>query len=537
MSEWFNANQTPENNETQPQPAAPVTGDTPPAEPEVVSQPAPEMPVPPAPEAPAEETPAQPEVPVTDWRANPYTAAQPAAEQPAQPASAPETPAQDAPAQPERPAYETGWYRSGPTKNEDTAAAPQTNSDTTPPPPPYYSQPTPPQPPKKRRHNGAVIALAVIGSIAIVAMLVLLVFAISGTVNTDEPISDTEGNQAIINDDAPSLNITDWADDDGGLSATEIIDANMDSTVVINVYQMQVPSGLYQYGFGSETLTQVGEATGIVMTKDGYIITNWHVVIDEDSGEAFDQINVVTNDGTEYENAKVIGADESTDLAVIKVDATDLAVAEFGDSSKLVMGARVVTLGNAGGLQWSASQGIISGLARDVYEDTGYSIKCLQTDAAINPGNSGGPLLNNSGQVVGINSAKIAAEGYEGLGFSIPINEAKAIIDDLIKYGYVRGRVELGITGYSIASNGYYGFVIRSIEDGSMLEGTRARVGDLITAIDGVKIDGYSALRSELAKHSAGDTVTLSLLRLDSRTGAETTFEVTCELKESKPKA
>ncbi len=536
MSEWFNANQTPENQATEQQPVSPATGDTPPTETPVTETAS----VPDVTAAP------QPEAPVTDWRANPYTTAQPA-EEPAATPTAETTPIEPAqpvappPQQPQKPTYETGWYRSGPMHTDTPPQETAADDGAVPPPPPpqpsYYAQPTPPQPPKKKRHNGAVIALAVIGSIAILAMVILLAFAIGGTVNTDEPITNEESNEEVIDNDAPSLNITDWADDDGGLSATEIIDANMDSTVVVNVYQMQVPSGLYQYGFGSETLTKVGEATGIVMTKDGYIITNWHVVIDEDTGKAFDQIDVITNDGTEYENAKVIGADQSTDLAVIKVEATDLAVAEFGDSSKLVMGARVVTLGNAGGLQWSASQGIISGLARDVYEDTGYSIKCLQTDAAINPGNSGGPLINNNGQVVGINSAKIAAEGYEGLGFSIPINEAKTIIDDLIKYGYVRGRVELGITGYSIASNGYYGFVIRSIEDGSVLTDTRARVGDLITAVDGVKIDGYSALRSELAKHSAGDTVTLSLLRLDSRTGAESTFEVTCTLVESKPKS
>lgn len=499
MSEWFNENQVPQQE--QPTEATLPTADAPSAQPQ---------------QTPAQEEPAaveqQPQTPpVTDWRANPYAGGAAQSQQ--------QTP----------PAYENGWYRSGPMNVQNTAQQPVGM-------PTQSAQPTPP-PQKKKGGSAAIIALSAIGAVVVVLLVLLLVR--NFFFDDEQPVGDGSSvteEEEIINDNGPTLNITDWADDDGGLSATEIINENMDSTVVINVYAMQVPSGMYQYGFGSETLVKAGEATGIVMSKDGYVITNWHVVIDEESGEEFDQIDVVLSDGTVHENAKVIGADQSTDLAVIKVDAKDLAVAEFGDSSKLVMGARVVTLGNAGGLQWSASQGIISGLARDVYEDTGYSIKCLQTDAAINPGNSGGPLLNNNGQVVGINSAKIAAEGYEGLGFSIPINEAKKVIDDLIKYGYVRGRVELGITGYSIANNGYYGFVIRSIEDGSMLEGTRARVGDLITAIDGVKIDGYGALRSELAKHSAGDTVTLSLLRLDSRTGERTTFDVACKLKESKPK-
>lgn len=422
------------------------------------------------------------------------------------------------------PTVEDGWYRSGPTQ---------------PTPPPVYTPPTPPTPPQKKRPNGAVVALAIVGIISVVALLVLLVSAVLGTVepplSTDQPpYSDTDTNETV-NNNAPTVDITDWADDDGGLSAATIINNNLDSTVVIDVYQLKSPSAMYQFGFGGETLTQAGAGTGIVMTKDGYIITNWHVVVNEETGRAFDRIDVTTYDGKVYEDAKVIGADESTDLAVIKVDADKLSPAEFGDSSKLTMGARVITLGNAGGLHWSASQGIVSGLARDVYDDTGYSIKCLQTDAAINPGNSGGPLINNQGQVVGINSAKIAAEGYEGLGFSIPINEAKKIIDDLTKYGYVRGRVELGIEGYSVSNSAYKGFVISKIADTSSLKGTQARVGDLITAVDGVKIDGYGLLRSEMAKHKAGDTVTLSLLRLDNRTGEETTLKVTCTLKESKP--
>ncbi len=481
MSEWFQVTDNTEENKVTPAPEQqPAVSDTPPM---------------PEPTVPAQETPSEP------------------------------TPT------PEKPAYEAGWYRNGSQRVGDAS------TQTTPPQQPYYVAPPQPPAPRPKRQGVAVIVLAVVGVVAVLVMLVTLVFAILGTADVMSSTDDEVLQEEIINNNAPTLNITDWADDDGGLSASQIIEDNMDSTVVINVYAMQMPNALYQYGFGSETLTKVGEATGIVMTKDGYIITNWHVVIDEETGKVFDRIDVTTSEDKTYEDAKVIGADESTDLAIIKVDAADMEVAEFGDSSKLVMGARVLTLGNAGGLQWSASQGIISGLARDVYEDTGYSIKCLQTDAAINPGNSGGPLLNNSGQVVGINSAKIAAEGYEGLGFSIPINEAKKVIDDLLKYGYVRGRVELGITGYSISSNGYYGFVIRSIETGSVLSDTRARIGDLITAVDGVKINGYSALRAEMAKHSAGDTVTLSLLRLDSKTGVETKFDVKCTLKESKPKS
>ena len=153
-------------------------------------------------------------------------------------------------------------------------------------------------------------------------------------------------------------------------------------------------------------------------------------------------------------------------------------------------------------------------------------------DAAINPGNSGGPLLNNQGLVVGINSSKIVAEGYEGLGFSIPIDEAKTVIDQLLKYGRVRGRVALGITGQTVSSGVYSGFMIASISDGSSLSGTDAAVGDLITAIDDTRVQSYGELRSELAKHAVGDQVTLTLMRSDRRTGNVTTFTVRVTLKE-----
>ena len=449
------------------------------------------------------------EAPKTDWRANPYAG----------------MPHQTAHPQPPQ----TQWYHA---QNGGGATPPYTGNFV-----------TPPQPPKKRKHTGAIIALSVVGALAVLVLTITVAFSLGRTISSDisnigSSVSDKKNDNSstgdnVINNNAPTLNITDWSDNDGGLTATEVIKKNLDSTVVITIYQMKNGNNS-AFAFGTASLTQVGSGSGIVMTKDGYIITNWHVVTNTETGKQYDEIDVTLHNGKVYKNAKVIGADQSTDLAVIKVEATDLTPAEFGDSSKMVLGARVIALGNAGGLQWSATQGIISGLARDVYEDTGYSIKCMQTDAAINPGNSGGPLINNQGQVIGINSAKIADTDVEGLGFSIPINEAKTIIDDLTKYGYVKGRVQLGITGYSVNSNGYHGFVIQSINSDSVLKNTNAAVGDLITAIDGTDISGYGDLRSALAKHSVGDEVQLSILRLDNRSGEKTTFTVTCKLAESK---
>ena len=479
------------------------------AQAEPVQKPAQEQPA--AQETAAQHQTAQPEeAPKTDWRANPYAG----------------MPHQTAHPQPPQ----TQWYHA------------QNGGGATP--PPYTGNfVTPPQPPKKRKHTGAIIALSVVGALAVLVLTITVAFSLGRTISSDisnigSSVSDKKNDNSstgdnVINNNAPTLNITDWSDNDGGLTATEVIKKNLDSTVVITIYQMKNGNNS-AFAFGTASLTQVGSGSGIVMTKDGYIITNWHVVTDTETGKQYDEIDVTLHNGKVYKNAKVIGADQSTDLAVIKVEATDLTPAEFGDSSKMVLGARVIALGNAGGLQWSATQGIISGLARDVYEDTGYSIKCMQTDAAINPGNSGGPLINNQGQVIGINSAKIADTDVEGLGFSIPINEAKTIIDDLTKYGYVKGRVQLGITGYSVNSNGYHGFVIQSINSDSVLKNTNAAVGDLITAIDGTDISGYGDLRSALAKHSVGDEVQLSILRLDNRSGEKTTFTVTCKLAESK---
>lgn len=406
--------------------------------------------------------------------------------------------------------------------------------------PPVYSAtngwnaPQQPQPPKKK-NNGIVIALAVIAAIGVLASCVCLAFAVGGTLGGiagGTPIvggndsADGDNNAPTVNEDAPSLIISDETDD-GGLTNREIINRNFNSTVVLTSYTMSS-----DFQFGESALVESGAASGIVMTQDGYIITNWHCVTNEKTGKPFDRIDVMTYDRKVYEDAQVIGADESTDLAVIKIDATGLTVAEFGDSSQLAVGDRVVTLGNAAGLEWSASQGIVSALARDVYDDAGYAIKCLQTDAAINPGNSGGPLLNNAGMVIGINSSKIVASGYEGLGFSIPINEAKPMIDSLLKYGYVKGRVALGITGQTISSGMYKGFLIMEITNTSCFKGTSVQVGDLIVAVDNVDVTDYSELRSELSKHKVGDVVEIDLLRSDSRTGRVSSFSVKVTLQE-----
>lgn len=423
----------------------------------------------------------------------------------------------------------------------------------------YYSQPgyssynpQPPKKPKKKKNTVTVViaVLAVLCCVSLIATCVLgwrLITSDSDTTTeevtppTQSPSGETKPTRAP-NENGPTLEITGGEDaDDGGLTTREIVAENLDSTVVLTTYTRQ-NNGYFDSPFNDyinpdldteDNLVQASESSGIVLSADGYIITNSHCVIDEDSSQAYERIDVTMYNGTVYESARIIGYDTTTDLAVIKVDANDLQPATFGDSSAVSLGDRVVTLGNSGGLHWSASQGILSGQARDVYEDTGYSIKCLQVDAVINPGSSGGPLLNNQGQVIGINSAKIVLSGYEGLGFSIPINEAKTVIDDLVKYGYVKGRVSLGITGSTVTSIGYEGFIIRGFQENSALLNTDAKEGDIITHVDGTRVNSYEEMRTELTKHQVGDQVTLTLLRLDNQSRTSRSFDITVTLMES----
>ena len=301
-----------------------------------------------------------------------------------------------------------------------------------------------------------------------------------------------------------SVQIHDVPRDEDGFTTQYIVEQVRDSVVGILVYK---GSGLKPAGAG----------TGIVMSEDGYIITNAHVVV------VADKLTVVMHDETRH-TARVIGYDEKTDLAVIKIDATGLQPAEFGDSDNVIVGERVIAVGNPGGLAGSVSQGIVSGLDREVSilltDNTRTTITAIQTDAAINPGNSGGPLFNAWGQVIGINSAKIAVSGYEGIGFAIPLNEAKPILDNLIQYGYVKDRPLLGITVIALdSSNGpanglpSQGLYISSIEQYSDMRRIGIEIGDVILKVDGKEMRSTEDLTEVLKGFRPGDTVAMEILR------------------------
>lgn len=277
--------------------------------------------------------------------------------------------------------------------------------------------------------------------------------------------------------------------------------------------------------------------TGIIATADGYIITNAHVVLHSKSV----YVKVTTYDGQEYD-AVVVGSDRTTDLAVIKTNDHGFTPAEFGDAGALSIGEWVLAIGNPGGERFSSSltRGIISGLDREVGEYSENGMTYIQTDAAINPGNSGGPLVNMYGQVVGINSSKIMTEGYEGMGFAIPVSTAKDIIDQLLTGGYVEGRVRLGIMGREIDGTMAMiyglpqGFMISELPEDSAFAGTGAQVGDVITAIDGNEVTSLSEISNLLLRYSPGDQVTVTLFRQnDSGVGGEE-IDVTITLLEDR---
>lgn len=286
---------------------------------------------------------------------------------------------------------------------------------------------------------------------------------------------------------------------DGGYETTEIFKKVNPSVVNINVYAIQ-------------SVSPISSGTGIVMTEDGYIITNAHVV---DGGSS---VNVIFSDGEQLRGT-IVGADTETDIAVIKVAATGLQAAEFGDSDELEIGERVVAIGNAGGLASTCTQGIISGLKRDVNAST-RSLQLIQTNAAINPGNSGGPLVNRYGQVIGITSAKIASVNYEGIGFAIPITDAIPIIESIIENGYVTGRAVLGVQVIELNdSNGpinglpNHGAYIASITEGSDLLNKGVRERDVIIEANGKEISNSNDLMEELQKFAPGDIMNIGIYR------------------------
>ncbi len=278
--------------------------------------------------------------------------------------------------------------------------------------------------------------------------------------------------------------------------------------------------------------SRVGEGSGIIISKDGYIMTNYHVVSysDPKSGQSNNTVlEVFLPDGREAK-AEFVGGDSDTDLAVIKTKLTSLPVAELGNSAELEVGELAVAIGNPLGMEFAGSvtAGVISALNRTVNMGD-KTMNLIQTDAAINEGNSGGALLNSRGQVIGINSAKIAASGVEGLGFAIPIDDARPIINQLISHGYVKGRAFIGISGVEI-TNAYSflydipkGIYISGVVSGSGADKAGIRTGDVLTSLDGKTIETLADMEAVKKAHKPGDTIKAIV----NRNGTKVTLDMT----------
>ena len=301
------------------------------------------------------------------------------------------------------------------------------------------------------------------------------------------------------------------------------------------------PVGIYKkcaasvVGVVSYSSSSTSMGSGIILSEEGYVITNAHVV------SGMETCEIVLQNGDSYA-AALVGADNQTDLALLRIQDVPqgLMAATFGNSDELEVGEMVVAIGNPGGLALASTQtvGYISAVQRTITTELGYTMVCIQADAAINPGNSGGPLINTYGQVVGITSSKLVEEGYEGIGFSIPINTALPILDDLMQHGRVTGRAQMGITVVEVSSSeaAYYGIPmglrIMSITKESDMGRQGAEVGDIITSIDGWAVTTRGDVSDILAKHRPGDTVEIGLYRA-SRTGRGQTITITVTLQGS----
>ena len=334
----------------------------------------------------------------------------------------------------------------------------------------------------------------------------------------------TSGNLTI--NQVSSGNVTNASAASSATTTSDIVKKTADSVVEI------ATEGITTGSFARQYVTK-GAGSGVIISSDGYIVTNHHVI------DGANTIKVTLRDGTSNYDATLIGSDEDNDIALLKIDAEGLTPATFGDSSSLAVGDYVVAIGNPlGTLGGTVTDGIISALAREVtIEDK--SMTLLQTNAQISPGNSGGGLFNAKGELIGIVNAKDSATEVEGIAFAIPVNNVIDIIKDLQNYGYVTGKIDMGMEFVDINSNDtafYYGVnqlgcYVLSVQTGSNAEAAGFRRGDLITAVNGQAISSSGDISKALENNKVGDTVTLTV----SRSGQ--TKDLQLQLAEYKPSA
>ena len=373
--------------------------------------------------------------------------------------------------------------------------------------PVYQSQPQGGQTPHKNGKNRLGLKIA---SLALVCALLGGLVG-GGTAYLVSNSSSSNTTEVNVSNRRPTEIQVKTVDGKTAMTDAELYAANVNSVVSINITATSDPN------FFGQTTQTAGAGSGFILTPDGYIVTNYHVVGDADT------VKVTLYNGDSYD-AQYIGGDEDYDIAVIKIEATDLPNVTLGNSDSLNVGDHVLAIGNPlGELTFSMSEGIASSVNRAIDVD-GTPFNMIQVTAAINPGNSGGPLFNEYGEVVGIVSAKYssyASQSVEGLGFAIPINDAIKVAQELLENGYVTGRPYLGITYLAVTDAqtasqlgvNAYGVYVVEVVKGGPAEKAGLQAGDRIVSVDGTEIASKDDLGTLMQKHAAGDTLSITIAR------------------------
>ncbi|MDD6024931.1 MAG: trypsin-like peptidase domain-containing protein [Oscillospiraceae bacterium] len=385
----------------------------------------------------------------------------------------------------------------------------------------YYSTGGIYRPPKKPKKHGVlvfvvgIVLLCVAGSVLLAETWMSVLQRAQDRDSEKAAVAETVGTESDTRPEATPERVDEQLPRENflGTGAELIItDEDSDDLELPEIYKRTIPSVV---SILATTSNGTASGTGIILSADGYIVTNYHVVT---TAEA---VNVILSDGREYRATRV-GGDETSDLMVLKIDETGLTPATFGDSESTQVGETVVAIGDPLGieLRGTMTRGIICGIHRDVVVGD-RTMTLMQTDAALNSGNSGGPLVNMKGQVIGINALKLTS-GYtavEGIGFAIPISDAKPIVDELMEKGFVSGRPAIGITVETLDSKVvlYYRLpgrlCIASVDSSSDAYKQGVEQGDVIIAINGHAVSSTDEFNTIKNDYAAGDTVTLTLYR------------------------
>ncbi len=361
----------------------------------------------------------------------------------------------------------------------------------------------------------------------VVCILVSLVTGALGAYLVNRQYKDktpSSDSGLTINQISPEYS-DDGYNENSDLSTVAIVDKTADS--VVEIITEYVQTGIF-----SQQYIQSGAGSGVIIDDSGYIVTNHHVI------EKAQKITVTLRTGESFD-AKLIGSDAQMDLALLKIEADNLTAAVFGNSDNLRVGQKTVAIGNPlGQLGGTVTEGVLSALDRDVVVDN-QSMRLLQTDTAINPGNSGGGLFDGKGNLIGVIVAKSSGSEVEGLGFAIPVNDAIDVISDLMDYGYVRGRVDLGMEFLDVSSIqvawmyglGELGCYVYTVDDNSNSSTAGFKSGDLVLKIDDTEINSTEDIEALIQDKNVGDTVVFTIKRGNS------TGEISLTLEEYKPDA